>query len=518
MRFGLVAVALVLASGAARAAAPVRAQEQQLVAPMRGAGDLFGVSAVIDGELGAIGAPQRAVGVHAFAGEVYLLQRSAGTWAVTGSLPEVASAATSRDLGRALGLRDGLLAVGAPGHSQSRGGVYIYAYSPGTGWVLQALVASPEGLPGARLGVAVDCADGLVLAGETVQTLPPADAVTGKVHVFDQAQGWMRVQVLTPQDAEGGDRFGTALAIAGELAVVGAPGKDGLRGAAYVFSRAGGTWTQTAKLVIADERGPGDYFGAAVAIEGERVLVGAFGRGGQAGAAFVFAPVNGKWTQVQALTAEAPLAPETFGGRVALAGGRALVSGWGHEYVAEVGARGGAYLFGRGDDEQDEFRLLAALRADDGVPGDYLGIGAALSADAALLGAPFDDAPAQPTPMLGSALGSAYVFALAQAAGEPCARDGDCAGGHRCCDAVCAPLAECEAASTGEPGPTGSSGSDAAADTGETTGVASTSSGGQFPQVEIDPRTDGCACAPADREIAGVWLGLWALGWRRRRR
>jgi len=519
VRLGLAAATLVLGCGAvARAAAPVRAQEQQLVAPVRGAGDLFGVSVSVDGELGAIGAPQRTVGIHALAGEVYLLQRGAGTWAVTGSLPELATAGASRDLGRALRLRDGLLVVGAPGFAQSRGGVYVYAHAPDLGWALQALVASPEGLPGARLGVAVDCAGGQVFAGETVQTLPPADAVTGKVHVFDQAQAWARVQVLAPQDAEGGDRFGTALALAGELAVVGAPGKDGSRGAAYVFSRARGTWTQTAKLVIADERAQGDYFGAAVAIEGERILVGAFGRDGQAGAAFVFAQVAGKWSQVQVLTAEVPVVPETFGGRVALAGGRALVSSWGHEYVAQVGARGGAYLFARGDAEADEYRLLAALRADDGVPGDYLGIGAALSGDAALLGAPYDDAPAQPTPMLGSALGSAYVFSLVQAEGEPCARDGDCAGEQRCCAAVCA--AECEGSTTTD-GATGgpTSGEGPAPDTGETTGVSSSSSSGSpLPGVELDPRPEGCACAPADREIAGVWLGLWALGWRRRRR
>ncbi len=514
MKVGVaLATLLLLASAGARASVPVWPQEQQLVAPERAAGDVFGISVAIDGDLGVIAAPQRNVGPHSYAGEVFVLQRSGASWAVTGSLREPDTADTSRDFGRALQLGDGLLAIGAPGRANGRGGVYIYAYVPAMGWVLQALGISPEALPGGRLGVAVDCGGGQVLAGETIQSLPPTDAVTGKVHVFDQAQGWARVQVLTPLDAEGGDRFGYAVAIDGALAVVGAPGKDGVRGAAYVFERAGGVWSQAAKLVIADPRVVGDFFGAAVAIEGERVLVGAFGRDGSAGAAHVFERSGGKWMQVQALTAEVPTSGEVFGGRVALAGGRALVSGWGYEPLANVGSRGAAYLFAR---DGEAFVLVSALRADDGVPGDFLGMGAALSADAALLGAPYDDAPAQPTPMLGSALGSAYVFAVGQAAGEPCASDVECAEALRCCDAVCVAIAACEAATTGELTSTG----DASTGHGSSSGAVVTSSEGDggLPQVEIDPRADGCGCAAGGPGFGGAWLGVWALGWCRRRR
>jgi len=218
-----------------------------------------------------------------------------------GSLQELGTIEPSRDMGRSIRMRDGLLAVGAPGRLAGTGGVYIYVYSLDLGWVLQALGVSAGGQFGARLGEAVDCGDGLVFAGETIQALPPADVVRGKVHVFDQAQGWARVQVLAPVDAEGGDRFGFAVATDGALAVTGAPGKDGARGAAYVFERIGGAWMQAAKLVIAEVRGPGDFFGAAVAVEGERVLVGAHGRDAQAGAAYVFERVADKWAQVQGL-------------------------------------------------------------------------------------------------------------------------------------------------------------------------------------------------------------------------
>ena len=45
------------------------------------------------------------------------------------------------------------------------------------------------------------------------------------------------------------------------------------------------------------------------------------------------------------------------------------------------------------------------MRADDGVPGDFLGVGMALTDREVFLGAPYDDAPAQPAPDLSKARG-----------------------------------------------------------------------------------------------------------------
>jgi len=115
---------------------------------------------------------------------------------------------------------------------------------------------------------------------------------------------------------------------------------------------------------------------------------------------------------------------------------------------------------------------------------------------------------------VGSALGSAYVFALGQAAGEPCVGDFECAAGNVCCDAVCVALASCEAVTTGEP-TSGGTGEGPGSSSG---GGVSTGSEGGLPEVRIDPRTEGCACATGGSAIGGAWLGLWALGWRRRRR
>lgn len=504
----VVAAAAVLIGGRARAGAPVRAQDQQVVAPMRGAGDMFGASVAVDGDLAVIGAPQRAVGPYANAGQAYLLLRSAGAWAITGTLEEPSTIGPNRDLARTTALRGDRLVLGAPGFQQSRGAAHVFAYDAALGWVPQIVLVSPEGVAGDRFAVAVDVAGGLVLAGETVQSLPAMDMIAGEVHVFDEAAAWARTQVLKPLDAEGGDRFGFSLATAGALAVVGAPGKEGGRGAAYVFTYAG-AWTQAAKLVIAGDRVPGDFFGYSVAIEGERVVVGAHGRNAGVGAVYVFAPVADKWTQVQEIVPEVAMPGEAFGARVTLADGRILVSGWGFESVANVGGRGGAYLYGSGP---QGFVPLAALRADDGVPGDYLAIGAAISKDAILLGAPYDDAPTQPALDLSKALGSAYVFAVAQGSGQPCAIDADCTGDQRCCESACAAFSECEVAPTSGDISLTEGGTTDATSTGAAPG---TSESGAPPEVVLDPLADGCGCGAGGR--AGGWLGLLLLAWRRRR-
>jgi len=120
--------------------------------------------------------------------------------------------------------------------------------------------------------------------------------------------------LLLPGDPDVSDRFGSAVAISGEIAVVGAYGDDGATlnaGAAYVFRRTASGWAQETKLTAADAL-PGARFGDAVAAEGDRVFVGvprdsaAFYGGG---AVYVFARDAGTGTWVE----EAKLLPSDLG-------------------------------------------------------------------------------------------------------------------------------------------------------------------------------------------------------------
>lgn len=504
------AAALWSLAGAAQAGPSV----EQVTATPRTAGDLFGFAVAIGGERAVVAAPGRQVGVYTAAGVVFPLTRGPDGWLVEAPLDEPDTVAYGRALGLCAALGDEVLALCAPGYTAS-GAVLLFHLVDGA-WVRDTAIYDTPATASDRLGVSVAASGATVVMGSTIATIPVMDMQPGRARVFAFDQTWSEQDALLPTDSEGGDRFGYAVAIDGDVAVVGAPGKEMSRGAAYVFVRAAGLWTQTAKLV-AEDRQPSDLFGASVAIAGDVIVVGAYGRDEAAGAAYVFEKPGEAWTQTQRLTAAVPTAGELFGETVAVTPGYALISGYGYERVEPYGPRGGAYLYGR---LAGGYGLLTTLRGDATVPGDYVGYAAALAGSTALLGAPYDDAPTVPTFQMGMALGAAYLFEPAQEAGEACVLPADCVAGASCCEGVCV-AGGCEAATTGE-ADTGS-GTGGPTTTTTTTEPGPTTGGPEEsgpPAPEIDPLSAGCGCD----ERAGRPASWAALGWvlvgvpRRRRR
>jgi len=96
-------------------------------------------------------------------------------------------------------------------------------------------------------------------------------------------------------DRTGGARWEHSIAVHGDLAVVGSPWREGFRGSAHVFERRRGEWVRTGILQPVD-LGARDHFGAAVAIQGDAILVGAPWHDRLRGAVYAFRSVNGKWT------------------------------------------------------------------------------------------------------------------------------------------------------------------------------------------------------------------------------
>jgi hypothetical protein len=124
---------------------------------------------------------------------------------------------------------------------------------------------------------------------------------------------WTQEAYLKASNTEGGDYFGSSIAISGETVIVGAyaedsnaTGIDGNQadnsatdaGAAYIFVRSAGVWTQQAYLKASNAEG-GDYFGYSVAISGETVVVGAINEASNA------TSINGDGTNNSAFNAGA---------------------------------------------------------------------------------------------------------------------------------------------------------------------------------------------------------------------
>jgi hypothetical protein len=140
----------------------------------------------------------------------------------------------------------------------------------------------------------------------------------------------MQQAKLVADDGSAGSGFGFSVALSGDTALVGASVDDALglnAGAAYVFVRSGGVWAQQAKL-LASDGAEGDLLGRGVSLSGDTALVSSPGdddNGNGAGAAYVFVRSAGAWTQEAKLVASDGAAALQFGGSVALSGDTALV-------------------------------------------------------------------------------------------------------------------------------------------------------------------------------------------------
>lgn len=270
--------------------------------------------------------------------------------------------------------------------------------------------------------VAVDGDTALVAAHEADHS-GAEDA--GIAYVFERAGGWSQQAELVAEEPGEFDGFGVSVALDGDTALIGAAGYDDgdatNRGAAYVFERSGGGWSETERLAAADGD-PGDEFGISVALDGNLALVGVEnedrpvddGGGGtvtvsmtesgdrirDAGAAYAFERSGGGWSETAKLTASDGDRVDRFGNSVALSGDQAIVGAVGDEDPNGSGA-GAAYAFERRDDGWHEVEKLAA---DDGAEEDRFGTSVAVDGNTALVGARAVDTER------GVGAGAAYVF------------------------------------------------------------------------------------------------------------
>jgi hypothetical protein len=187
---------------------------------------------------------------------------------------------------------------------------------------------------------------------------------------------------LTASDGAFSDTFGSAVAISGDTAVVGAPRDDHAvnaewdKGSAYVFERdAGGegAWGEVAKLTASDAA-ENDFFGASVAMDGDRLVVGAWNDDGK-GAAYVFERDAGAWSEVAKLTASDAAADDGFGDPVAIDGDTVVVGAVLDDHEVNGGdedEKGSAYVFERDAGGAGAWGEVARLTASDAAAGDCL--------------------------------------------------------------------------------------------------------------------------------------------------
>src|SRR6266576_3062072 len=197
---------------------------------------------------------------------------------------------------------------------------------------------------------------------------------------------WLE-QKVTASDGTANSYFGSAAALNGSTALIGADGDNSFQGAAYLFAKSNGSWSEGQKLTASDGL-PGDEFGYRVVLADNTLLIGAFTAtvGGvvSQGAAYVFTQSNGTWSESQKLIASDGALFDNFGASVAL-DGSTLVVGANGATVGGNAAQGAVYVF---TESNGTWTQTQKLTANDGAAYDNFGLSVALKGSTILVGSP----------------------------------------------------------------------------------------------------------------------------------
>ncbi len=316
--------------------------EQTLSIDSPVARDWFGWAVAVHGDTLAVGAPQRD-GIGADSGTVYVYRHDGRRWR--------------------------LAQVVTPSDAEARDGFGI-----------RIALDGPPGEPAETMLI------GSHVDGE-------AGGFAGAAYLFTFDDGvWIERQKLVAPQRDSFDQFGYAVAVHGDTAVIGAIGDDDAgrdAGAAYVFNSDGETWTLMQKLTAGDGA-DWERFGADVSLDGDVALIGAFRdeNTGQfdpgLGAAYVFRRTNGVWTEEAKLTAPQRELDDRFGWSVAIDGATAAVGA----YYRDDAARdaGSIFLYNFAD---DRWTHTTTLHREDAAAGDGFGLDVVLDGNVLLAGAPY---------------------------------------------------------------------------------------------------------------------------------
>ena len=205
---------------------------------------------------------------------------------------------------------------------------------------------------------------------------------------------------LVSDDSTLDEYFGSAVSISNNIIVVGAYTRSST-GSAYIFERNSitGIWNQTGKVRASDGESDDD-FGHSVSISDGIVVIGAY----DSSSAYIFEKdqVTDSWNQTAKLTANDGSSTDYFGYSVSISGNVVIVGAFGADGNDPDDSTGSAYIFEK-DNATGTWYQTSKLVANDSESYDYFGRSVAISNNVAAISAYLDDD-------LGGNSGSVYVF------------------------------------------------------------------------------------------------------------
>lgn len=295
----------------------------------------YGRAVATDGSRVVVGAPS-ADGTQPNAGAAFVFSRNGSGWRLESELAAKAPLARSY-FGSDVAVNGDTIAVSAPGSPE--GAVHVFELSS-DGWSEVAQLKAPAGDGGARrFGSAI------ALGAEWLAVGAPAgeDSVTGAVFLFRRSNGtWQPASIIEAHGTE--DRFASAVALDRQTLLVGAPAIES-EPVVHAFRWDGVEWQEDG--ILRPDQDDSFHFGAAVAVTGEIAVVGAPGSAvesaASAGKAYLYSRRPDGWHLTTSLTLEEGRSDDAFGASLALDGDRILIGATGDDEAAPDS--GAAYLF-----------------------------------------------------------------------------------------------------------------------------------------------------------------------------
>ncbi len=426
-------------------------QEQKLTVNDGAVNDYFGFSVGVFGDTIAVGAPKDD-DVGSQSGSVYIFRFDGTSWVQEQKLT-ASNGAADDEFGTSVEIFGDTVIVGSPyddDKGSMSGSAYVFRFD-GLHWDQEIKLIASDGALGDDFGRAVGMFGDIAVVGSPNDDTNGGDSGSAYVFRFN-GSNWALDDKLLASDGAWADSFGTSVAVCGDTAVIGAYLDDDNgsgSGSAYVFRFNGISWGQEDKLVAPDGVA-GDLFAKSVAISGDVVVIGTDlddDDGENSGSGHVFRFTGSSWIHETKLVASDGASGDYFGGAVAISGDTVIIgatddddngsgsgsgyifglegTGWEEKHFPSVVVDGG--MFGRsvsiygdlaicgesvnvhpssacifrfdGSNWFEESRLPVPEGAED----DYFGCSVSISGDTAVIGATFSDVNGQDS-------GSAYVF------------------------------------------------------------------------------------------------------------
>jgi hypothetical protein len=387
----------------------------------------FGVAVALssDGNTAAIGAPDD----NMRPGAVFIFVRSSGTWSEQAKLVGSGAVGTVGEIGEgfsvALSADGNTVLFGAEGDNSSAGAAWVFVRS-GTSWSQQgAKIVPADTVGGSGSGVQFGYSAALSSDGNTALIGGRGDnSAAGAAWVYVRSNGtWSEQQKLTSSNSSD---LGASVALSsdGNTALIGEPGQINTTvPGAVVFIRSSGVWSQQGSELVGTGAAGTTNQGNSVALssDGNTALIAGDNDNSFVGATWVFVRSNGSWSQQgnKLVGSQSGVTSSQQGASVALTGdGNTAL-------IGEIHGTGGAWVFTRsGTTWSQQGGLLQGSGASGTTTAQ--GSSVALSSDGttAMLGGPHDTSPTT-----GGLVGAAWAFGNAPTVSSVSPSSGPAAGG-----------------------------------------------------------------------------------------